>query len=321
MPACLPPPLLAEVALAAPAKFALVATMVTGTLLLLAGARLLKPAVVLAVMLAGFVLAVVGARMFLPQLPLWIAAAAGAVLGLLVGALLYRPAVATVAGAVGATVGALVAWTIVSGGSLDTQPRDLGHALVASPREAATPGDGERAGLRILAVITGEGITVPAVEPGTSAAETANRAASAGADAAAPVGERLLHGAADIAGRASDRARSAVGGVAPAYRTLFMACTAAGAAIGFLGGLVATTLVARILTSFAGAWLLLIGALPLLALHGHEPMPADARAWLVTLAVLALVGTVAQARIGAAVATAPRTVAPKREPGTAPAAP
>lgn len=321
MPSCLPPPVLAEAVLAAPAKFALVATMVTGTLLLLAGARLLKPAVVLAVMLAGFVLAVVGARMFLPQLPLWIAAAAGAVLGLLVGALLYRPAVATVAGAVGATVGALVAWTIVSGGSLDTQPRDLGHALVSSPREAATPGDGERAGLRILAVITGEGVNVPPVEPGASASETADRAAAAGADAATPVGERLLHGAADIAGRASDRARSAVGGVAPAYRTLFMACTAAGAAIGFLGGLVATTLVARILTSFAGAWLLLIGALPLLALHGHEPMPADARAWLVTLAVLALAGTIIQARIGAAMSAATKAPPPKQTVGATPATP
>ena len=49
--------------------------LLASTLLLLAGARILRPAVVLAVMLAGFVLAVVGARAFVPGLPLWIAAA------------------------------------------------------------------------------------------------------------------------------------------------------------------------------------------------------------------------------------------------------
>ena len=70
------PPILAEAAVGATARFALVATMVAGTLLLLAGARILRPAVVLTVMLAGFVLAVVGARAFVPGLPLWIAAAA-----------------------------------------------------------------------------------------------------------------------------------------------------------------------------------------------------------------------------------------------------
>jgi hypothetical protein len=313
MPAIVPmAPILAEAAVGAAGRYALVATMVAGTLLLLAGARLLRPAVVLAVMLAGFVLAVLGARAFVPGLPLWIAAAAGAVLGLLVGALLYRPAVATVAAAVGATVGALVAWTVVSGGSLDTQPRELGHALVSSPREAPTPGDGERAGMRILSVIA-----EPSEPPPHRTNDAASAAAGDAADAAVPVGDRLLHQAADVAGRATDRARASVAGIAPAYRTLFLACIAAGAAIGFLGGLVATTLVARILTSFAGAWLLLTGLLPLLALHGLEPMPADARVWLVVLAVLALVGVVAQAKLGMSTAPAPKA---KPRPPAKPAA-
>ncbi|MFM9146039.1 MAG: thioredoxin domain-containing protein, partial [Phycisphaerales bacterium] len=62
--------------------------------------------------------------------------------GLVGGALLYRPTVAVSAASVGATVGAIIAFAVMAGGSLDTAPRVLGHALFASPLEGARPGDG-----------------------------------------------------------------------------------------------------------------------------------------------------------------------------------
>jgi hypothetical protein len=68
-------------------------------------------------------------------------------------------------------------------------------------------------------------------------------------------------------------------------------------------GLLATTLVARILTSLAGAWLLVVGALPLLAIHGYEPMPTGARGWLVVLVSIAILGTLAQSVLGSDKAT------------------
>lgn len=304
MPLALPAAsLLAEATLGAPAKGALVTSMVVAVLLLIFGARLLRPAVVLALMLTGFVIAVVVARNQLPEVPLWIAAAVGAVAGLVAGALLYRPAVGIVAGGVGAAIGALVAWAVIAGGSLDTAPRDLGHALVDSPREVSTEGEGERAGLEILHVLAGphDGADAAAApQEHRSLAAAASDAAARTADAALPVGERLLRDAADTVARANGRLRTAIDNIAPAYRTLLLAAAAAGAIAGFLAGLIATTTVARILTSFAGAWLLLVTALPLLALHGYEPMPADARVWLVTLAVLALLGVITQSVLGAA---------------------
>ena len=278
-------PLLADAALPPGTRAALAVAMLAGTCLILFGARVLRPAVVLAAMAAGFLGAIVLARHALPQVPLWAAAAAGAVAGLLGGALLYRPTVALAAATVGATVGAIIAFAVMAGGSLDTAPRDLGHALVASPREAARPGDGQRAGMRLLAVLA------PADASDATLARTA--------DAAVPAGEHLLRHTADSARRAWERATAACTSVAPAYRTLLVGSIAAGALSGLLLGLVATNLVARILTSFAGGWLLLGGTLALLATRGIEPMPGDARAWLIALGALAAIGTLWQSWTGA----------------------
>ena len=107
----------------------------------------------------------------------------------------------------------------------------------------------------------------------------------------------------DVAHRAADRVELAFQETAPAYRTLLTASIAAGAVAGFLMGLLATTLVARILTSLAGAWLLVVGALPLLAMHGYEPMPTGARGWLVVLVSIAILGTLAQSVLGSGKAT------------------
>ncbi len=316
--ASLQPALLAA-ALEPTARGMLAVLMVVGILLILAGARLLRPAVVVAAMAVGFLGAIVTARALLPGVPLWAAAAVGAVAGLLAGSLLYRPVVALAAAAVGSAVGALVAFAVMAGGALDTAPRDLGHALVENPREVRRDGDGQRAGMRILAVIAPDAVAAP--EAGT--AGPGDAALSDAANAALPVGERALRSAVDVTHRAADRAAAAYRGTAPAYRTLLTASTAAGAIAGLLAGLLATGLVARMLTSFAGAWLLLGGALPLLALRGLEPMPADARTWLVALAAIAFAGTLAQGALGA---DAPRAARPKarraadRAPGAAPAA-
>ncbi|MFO0963325.1 MAG: hypothetical protein U0625_10540 [Phycisphaerales bacterium] len=296
-------PLLAEADLGTPARAALVAAMVAGVVLLCFGARMLRPAVVLAMIVAGFVLAIGLSRAFVPDLPLWIAAIVGAILGLLAGALLYRPAVATISAFTGAAIGALVAWSIIAAGSLEAAPRELGHALVSTQREIAPPGEGERAGMAILSVLSGPGDAAPAPAANSEPQQlrhAADEAAARTADAARPVGERLLRDASATVVRATTRLRSAIDGTAPAYRTLMLASVAAGALVGFLAGLLATTTVARVLTSFAGAWLLLVSALPLLALQGYEPMPADARIWLVTLACIAILGYAAQARIFAA---------------------
>ena len=276
-------PMLADATLPTATRAALVVAMLAGACLILFGARVLRPAVVLAAMTIGFLGAIVAARHALPQVPLWAAAATGAVAGLLGGALLYRPTVAVAAASVGGTVGAIIAFAVMAGGSLDTAPRDLGHALVASPREAARPGDGQRAGMRLLSVLAPMGASDDA------------RAA----DAAAPAGEHLLRDTADAARGAWERARAACTAVAPAYRTLLVGSIATGALSGLLLGFVATNLVARILTSFAGGWLLLGGALALMATRGIEPMPADARAWLVALGALAALGTFWQSWTGA----------------------
>jgi len=280
-----PTPILADAALPAGTRGALVVAMLAGACLVLFGARVLRPAVVLAAMAVGFLGAIVAARHALPQVPLWAAAAAGAVAGLLGGALLYRPTVAVSAASVGATVGAIIAFAVMAGGSLDTAPRDLGHALVASPREAARPGDGQRAGMRLLSVL--------------APADASDEALGRTADAAAPAGEHLLRETADAARRAWDRSSAACAAVAPAYRTLLVGSIATGALTGLLLGFVATNLVARVLTSFAGGWIFLGGTLALLATRGIEPMPGDARAWLVALGALAALGTFWQTWTGA----------------------
>ena len=293
------PEMLAMADLAPTAKGVLVGTMVGATLLLLFGAQLLRPAVVLAAMLVGFLGSVVVARALLPGVPLWAAAAFGVVAGLLAGALLYRPTVGLMAGVVGAAVGALTAFAIIAGGTLDTAPRDLNHALVANPRETMHPGEGSRAGKHLLEILVG---------PRGVAESNANRSAtdaalSDAANSALPAGDRMLQSTVDVAHRAGDRVELAFQETAPAYRTLLTASIAAGAVAGFLMGLLATTLVARILTSLAGAWLLVVGALPLLAMHGYEPMPTGARGWLIVLASIAILGTLAQSVLGSGKAT------------------
>ena len=293
------PEMLAMADLAPTAKGVLVGTMVGATLLLLFGAQLLRPAVVLAAMLVGFLGSVVVARALLPGVPLWAAAAFGAVAGLLAGALLYRPPVGLMAGVVGAAVGALIACAIIAGGTLDTAPRDLTHALVANPRETMHPGEGNRAGKHLLDILVG---------PRGVAESNANRSAtdaalSDAANSALPAGDRMLQSTVDVAHRAGDRVELAFQETAPAYRTLLTASIAAGAVAGFLMGLLATTLVARILTSLAGAWLLVVGSLPLLAMHGYEPMPTGARGWLIVLVSIAILGTLAQSVLGSSKAT------------------
>lgn len=319
------PPAAVAASLDPAARATLVVLMVVGILLILQGARLLRPAVVLATMAVGFLGAIVTARALLPGVPLWAAAAAGAVAGLLAGSLLYRPAVALVAAAVGSAVGALVAFAVMSGGALDTAPRDLGHALVENPREVRRQGDGQRAGMRILEVLAPDAVGADAVGTTTAPRGSADAALASAADAALPVGERALRTAVDVTHRAADRATAAYRGTAPAYRTLLTASVAAGAAVGLAAGLLATGLVARILTSFAGAWILLGGTLPLMALRGLEPMPADARTWLIVLATLALAGTLAQGALGsdapAQGSSKPRRKAPRRaDPAPAAAA-
>jgi hypothetical protein len=250
-------------------------------------------------MLVGFLGSVVVARALLPGVPLWAAAAFGAVAGLLAGALLYRPTVGLMAGVVGAAAGALIAFAIIAGGTLDTAPRDLNHALVVNTRETVRPGEGSRAGKHLLEILVG-----PRGVDESNANRTATDAAlSDAADSALPAGDRVLQSTVDVAHRAGDRVELAFQETAPAYRTLLTASIAAGAVAGFLMGLLATTLVARILTSLAGAWLLVVGALPLLAMHGYEPMPTGARGWLIVLVSMAILGTLAQSVLGSGKAT------------------
>jgi ElaB/YqjD/DUF883 family membrane-anchored ribosome-binding protein len=227
----------------------------------------------------------------------------GAVAGLLAGALLYRPAVAVATAVVAATAGALIAFAVMAGGSLDTAPRDLGHALVANPREVSRPGDGSRAGMRMLEVLS----------PPAGMADDLGAGAQSVVDASAPVAERALRSTADAARRGWNRGRQAVEATDPPFRTLLVGSTAAGAVSGLLLGLLFTTLMARVLTSLAGAWLLVAGALPLLASHGHAPMPDDPRAWLVVLTGLTVAGTLMQSALGGTPASKPRTTraAPK----------
>lgn len=288
------PELLAMTDLAPTAKGVLVGTMVGATLLLLFGAQLLRPAVVLAAMLVGFLGSVVVARALLPGVPLWAAAAFGTVAGLLAGALLYRPTVGLMAGVVGAAVGALIAFAIIAGGTLDTAPRDLNHALVVNTRETLRPGEGSRAGKHLLEILVGP----RGAEESKAKRNATDAALSDAADSALPAGDRVLQSTVDIAHRAGDRVEVAFQETAPAYRTMLTASIAAGAVAGFLIGLLATTLVARILTSLTGAWLLVVGALPLLATHGYEPMPTGARGWLIVLVSMAILGTLAQSLLG-----------------------
>ena len=203
------------------------------------------------------------------------------------------------AGVVGAAVGALIAFAIIAGGTLDTAPRDLNHALVVNTRETVRPGEGSRAGKHLLEILVGPG----GAEESKAKRTATDAALSDAADSALPAGDRVLQSTVDVAHRAADRVELAFQETAPAYRTLLTASIAAGAVAGFLMGLLATTLVARILTSLAGAWLLVVGALPLLAMHGYEPMPTGARGWLVVLVSIAILGTLAQSVLGSGKAT------------------
>jgi ElaB/YqjD/DUF883 family membrane-anchored ribosome-binding protein len=291
-----------------PALGALIVALIWGILLLLLGAKLLRPMVVLAALLTGIMLAVVVARTWVPETPLWAAAAVGGVLGVIAGALLYRPTVAGVAACVGAVTGAVVAWAVIAGGALDTQPRESGHGLVASMRESALPGDGARSSAELLDIF----MTPP----------TANSAeASTSATTATTVGDRILADVSELLARAMQRSQAALAGTAPAYRTLLYGCIATGAVIGFIAGLLATTMVARILTSAAGAGLTMVSAVPLLALAGYSPLPAGARAWAIALGSLVVVGVVLQTVIARKTASAtPRKHADrasKPQPATA----
>jgi hypothetical protein len=203
------------------------------------------------------------------------------------------------AGVVGAAVGALIAFAIIAGGTLDTAPRDLNHALVANPRETMHPGEGSRAGKHLLDILVGP----RGAEEANTKRTATDTALSDAADSALPAGDRMLQSTVDVAHRAADRVELAFQETAPAYRTLLTASIGAGAVAGFLMGLLATTLVARILTSLAGAWLLVVGALPLLAMHGYEPMPTGARGWLIVLASIAILGTLAQSALASGKAT------------------
>lgn len=291
-----------------PALGALVVALIWGVLLLLFGAKLLRPMIVLAALLTGVLIGVVVARTWVPQTPLWVAAAVGGVLGVVAGALLYRPAVATASACVGAVVGALVAWTVIAGGALDSQPRDTGHGLVAHSRETAITGDGARSSAQLLDIVTTQPV---------DARETSGQ--SPVAASAATVGDRILRDVSELFSRGATRVRAAFSSTAQAYRTLLFGCIATGAVIGFIAGLLATTTVARILTSCAGAGLTMLGAVPLLALAGYAPLPPGPRAWLICMGAFALVGVVLQTMLSKP-AAAPKAKAPKRARDPEPAA-
>lgn len=283
---------------------ALLMALVWGLLLLGFGATLLRPMVVLAALIAGVVLAVVAVRAWVPTVPLWIAASVGGLVGVAIGALLYRPAVALLSACVGATLGAIVAWSIIATGALDTKPRESGHALVASLRESAVLGEGERTSQEILAILTAH-------------ADAAQQNGSSSTGAAAPAtttGDRLLHDLGAVATRAAERTRAALDATAPAYRTLLYGSILTGAVAAFLAGLLATTMVARILTSFAGATLALLAGVPLLAWAGHPAHLRDARAWLVAIASLAILGILAQTLMASRAKAPPRRKPAKPAP-------
>jgi hypothetical protein len=288
------------------ALIALLVALVWGLLLLGFGAALLRPMVVLAALVAGVVLAVVAVRTWVPSVPLWVAASVGGLVGVAIGALLYRPAVALLSALVGATLGAIVAWSIIATGGLDTRPRTSDHALVASLRESPALGEGERTSQEIIAILTAHAASADA------------RGSASGLPPDAPgasTGDRLLHDLGGAATRAGERTRAALDATAPAYRTLLYGSILTGAVAAFLAGLLATTLVARVLTSFAGATLLLVAVVPLSAWAGHAVHLRDARAWLVAIASLAIVGVLAQTLLAGRGKAPPRRKAVK--PGRA----
>lgn len=284
-----------------PALCALLVGVVWGVLLLAFGAALLRPMVVIAALLTGLLLAVVAARTWLPTLPLWVAAAVGSVLGVIAGALLYRPAVASMSAVVGATLGALVAWSVIAAGALDAKPRTSEHALVASLREESAQGEGYRTSREILAIVMAradDAVVTGVADLEHAAGDAAERRALAAQATPPTAGDRVLRDLSEIARRAAERTREALAATAPAYRTLMYGCIATGALVGLLAGLLATTTVARILTSAAGATLLLTALVPLSAALGHALYLRDARAWLLAIASLTVLGLVAQTLLG-----------------------
>ena len=289
-------------AIGGPALGALVIGLVWGILLLAFGAALLRPMVVLAALIAGTLLGVAVARAWTPEVPLWAAAALGAVLGVAAGALLYRFTVATISAVVGAAAGALVAWAIMAGGALDAQPRALDHAFIAS-QEATTHGDGARSSQAILDIVT------------------APSAQSASADATLTAGDRVLRDLSTLTTTAADRTQASLRATPAAYRTLLSGLVLTGAVVGLIAGLIATTMVARILTSLAGSGLTLFTALPLLAYWGHPVALSDARAWLAATASLALIGVTVQCLLAGGSAASKRPARAKRaKPAAAEAA-
>ncbi len=297
--------LLAQSPHGGPALGALIIGLVWGILLLGFGAALLRPMVVLAALIAGTLLGVAVARAWTPEVPLWAAAALGAVLGVAAGALLYRFTVATISavvGAVGAVAGALVAWAIMAGGALDAQPRALDHAFIAS-HDSSTHGDGARSSQAILDIVT-----APAAQ-GTSA------------DTTLTTGDRVLRDLSTLTTTAAARTQASLQATPAAYRTLLSGLVLTGAVVGMVAGLIATTMVARILTSLAGAGLTLFTALPLLAYSGHPLALADARAWLAATASLALIGVTVQCLLAGGSAASKRPTRAKRaKPAAAEAA-
>lgn len=287
--------------IAGPALGALIIALIWGVLLLAFGATLLRPMVVVTALIAGVLLAVVAVRTWVPTVPLWVAASVGGIVGVVAGALLYRPAVATISAFVGACFGAVVAWSVIATGALDAKPRESDHALVTSLRESAVFGEGHRTSQEILAIVTAQ-----AAQP-----------AAANDASFATTGDRVLRDLSEVAARAVDRTRATLSATAPVYRTLLYGSILTGAVAGFLAGLVATTSVARVLTSVAGATMLMLSAVPLLAAMGHPVQMRDARAWLLAIASIAVLGILAQTLLGGrSRAPAPK----KKKPAPAPAA-
>lgn len=293
-------PLLAPVLGAAGAVLLMAFAM--GVALWAFGGRMLRPALGLAGLVAGVPVGVWLGVQVAPEVPPPVFAALGAVAGVVLASLSYPLALAVVTASLLSCAGFMGAWTAADAGWLDPARasaflESAPSAAVAGASGAATP---ERGGTSaLLAAHAGAGRSLTelwmsqlggADAPSTGAARAAH--ASEGSGSAGP-DDAAAGGFGGAWARTRSAALQAWNDFPPPLRTWLMAAAAAGAAAGFLFGLLCQRAAAVMVTSLAGAAVMLVAGVPLLtALAGRtsDLMPSRPGAWLLGTLLLAIIG-------------------------------
>ena len=259
-----------------------------GVLLLFLGARLLRPAIVLA---AVVVSASVGLRLAVLELdgglvgvPPWVWIVVLPLVGCVLAVLLYRLCLALLFAFAAASAGFLIAVVITIGPVLPGDPSSLPASQESSEESTSASFGG----------VDGDSVMDPIMEFALSATESEDsEILKAGiAEVARELSRRIDMGLYAASGWLS--ARSV--GLGSSQGLLALGIAMVSGLVGFAVGLRAPEYVARGTTSVVGAWLLVIALSGFIAYSGPQVPGLTPFAVFVTWGVLAVVGGLVQSR-------------------------